>query len=394
MKAVIMAAGKSTRTFPLTVHTPKSMLPILNKPLLEYTLSSMHGLVDEFILIIGFEKDQIESYFGHSFQGTPIRYVEQTEKYGTGGALLCAKPFLTDRFIVLNGDDMFCRHDIEMVMKHRYGVLAKKVADPDRFGIFRLDQKGFVKEIVEKPQEHIGDLANIGVYVFDTDVFYHDLKSSSRGEYEVTDYLNYLALQNKVHVEVASDWIPLTYPWNLLEANVEYLKRIKESSIHGTIEEGAAIKGILHLGKGSIIKSGSCIEGPVFIGDNSEIGPLAHIRPNTIIRNNVRIGKTETVDSVWMDNTTAKHNGYIGHSVIGRNVNIGAGTITADFRHDGKNHTTVINNDKVDTRRRKLGVFIGDGVNTGIGTLIYPGRKLWPYTCTLPGEIVMKDKVK
>ncbi len=95
-----------------------------------------------------------------------------------------------------------------------------------------------------------------------------------------------------------------------------------------------------------------------------------------------------------MDNTTSKHTSYAAHSVIGEHVNIGAGTITADYRHDGKNNITIVNGNKIDTGRRKLGAFIGDNVNTGIGTLIYPGRKLWPGTYTSPGEIVKIDKVE
>jgi len=100
----------------------------------------------------------------------------------------------------------------------------------------------------------------------------------------------------------------------------------------------------------------------------------------------------ELCDVVVMDNAKSKHTSYAAHSVIGENVNIGAGLITADFRHDGNNHTTLINGQKIDSGRRKLGAFIGDNVKTGIGTLIYPGRKLWPNTVTMPGEIVKKDK--
>ena len=102
----------------------------------------------------------------------------------------------------------------------------------------------------------------------------------------------------------------------------------------------------------------------------------------------------ELYDVLVMDNTTSKHTSYVAHSVIGENVNIGAGTITADYRHDGKNNMTIVNDKKIDSGRRKLGAFFGDGVHTGIGTLIYPGRKLWPSVGTLPGEIVKVDKVE
>ncbi len=149
----------------------------------------------------------------------------------------------------------------------------------------------------------------------------------------------------------------------------------------------------VHIGEGTVIKSGSYIEGPVFIGNNCRIGPFAHIRKDTVIGDNCEFGKMELYDVLVMNNTTGKHVGYAAHSIIGENVNLGANTITADYRHDGGNHVTLIKDKKVDTNRRKLGAFIGDNVHTGIGTLIYPGRKLWPGTSTLPGEIVKIDKL-
>ena len=101
-------------------------------------------------------------------------------------------------------------------------------------------------------------------------------------------------------------------------------------------------------------------------------------------------------DCLWsiMANSTSKHVAYLGHSVLGEDVNIGAGTITADYRHDGRNHMTLVNGNKVDSGRRKLGAFLGDDVKTAINTTIYPGRKIWPNLGTLPGEIVTKDKEK
>ena len=92
-----------------------------------------------------------------------------------------------------------------------------------------------------------------------------------------------------------------------------------------------------------------------------------------------------------MNNVSAGHLSYIGDSIIGDSTNLGAGTITANFRHDGKNHRSEVNGQLVDTGRRKFGCVIGNDVHTGIHTSIYPGRKIWPHKSTLPGEIVAKD---
>lgn len=181
------------------------------------------------------------------------------------------------------------------------------------------------------------------------------------------------------------------YPWNLLEANVDAVRQLSDFR-GGRIEDGVTIIGTVHIAEDAVIKSGCHIEGPTYIGPRSVIGPLAHIRPDTIIESDCEIGKAELYDCLIMRGTTCKHQAYIGHSVVGESVNIGAGLITADYRHDAGEHTTIVNGEKVATERTKLGAFIGSGVHTGIGTLIYPGRKLWPDVGTLPGEVVKTDK--
>jgi len=123
----------------------------------------------------------------------------------------------------------------------------------------------------------------------------------------------------------------------------------------------------------------------MYIGNNVKISGNAYLREGTILFDNVEIGG-EVVDSVIMENTKAKHNCYIGHSVIGKNCNIGAGTVTADYRHDTKNHTTIVKGDQIDTQRNKLGVCLANNIKTGINTTIYPCRTL--ERNTEPGEII------
>lgn len=92
-----------------------------------------------------------------------------------------------------------------------------------------------------------------------------------------------------------------------------------------------------------------------------------------------------------MDNSNVPHLSYVGDSVIGENSNLGAGTITANLKHDNKDVRSFVNGKIIDTGRRKLGTIIADDVHTGINTVIYPGRKIWPKVNTVPGEIVNKD---
>jgi len=395
MKAVIMAAGKGERCYPLTLTKPKPLLKIVNKTILEHNLEQLKGFVDEVIVVVGYKKEMIMNKVKKVYSGIKIKYVEQKKQLGTGNALMQAEKFVKGRFILMNGDDLFSREDIKNCLRHKYCVLAKKVEDPERFGIVYL-KNGFVKEIVEKSENPKSNLANTGLYVFDKKIFdiLNNINRTKRNEYEIPCAVNELAKNKNVYCEKVDDyWLPITYPWNYLEANVFMVEKMKKSQILGKIEPNVTIKGNVFVGEGTLIKAGTYIEGPAYIGNDCEIGPNAFIRKDTIIMDMVRT-RAEIVDSVLMEGVTAKHNCYIGHSVVGENVNIGAGTITADYRHDAKDNMTIVNGKKIDSKRRKLGAFIGDNVNTGIGTLIYPGRKIWPGLGTLPGEIITKDKIK
>jgi hypothetical protein len=190
----------------------------------------------------------------------------------------------------------------------------------------------------------------------------------------------------------AAGWLPLVYPWNILEANVAAVRRLEARAIHGHVQEHVHITGPVHIGDGTLIKAGTTIEGPAIIGCNCTIGPSAYVRPDTVIGDDCHLGHAfEIVDSVVFSGTTGKHRSYVGHSVIGSGVNLGGGFISSDYRHDGAEHVTRVGTARVNTGRVKLGAFIGDGVHTGVHTITYPGRKIWPGLTTLPGEIVKVD---
>lgn len=394
MQAVILAAGKSTRTYPLTVHRPKVLLKVANKTLLEHNLEQLSGMVDEAILIVGFKKEMIVEAIGHRYADVEIRYVEQKEQLGTGHALLQARDFIQDRFLMLAGDDLYSMKDIKKLLQHKYAALTKQVADPSRFGVFIAEGKKAIG-IVEKPKEFVSDRANTSCYVFHKDIFpcLETLKRSERGELELTDAIREIAVNDDFFIENIEDfWLPIGYPWSLLEANAHFLKNIRQE-IKGTIEDNVTIKGNLMLGEGSEVRSGSYFEGNVMIGRNCKIGPNAYIRGFTAVGDDCRIGPAEVTNSIFSDGCRCDHSAYVGDSVLGEKAHLGAHTVTANLRHDGKNPKSMVKGALIDTGRRKLGAILGDGTNTGIGTLFYPGRKMWPFTYTKPGEIVSKDIV-
>lgn len=210
MKAVILCAGKGTRLKPLTEHTPKGLVLVKNKPLLEYTLDVLEGEVDEVIfVVVGHLGEKIQEHFGSKRNGISFKYAWQKELKGSGQALLCAKPFLNGNFIVLNGDDIYDKKDIKRVLSHKHAVLAKYVEDPSAFGVF-LDTNGYVEKLVEKPKEKISNYANIGVYVMDESIFDYELPLSPRGEYEIVDYITYLAQRKPMKiVQAQGQWLPV-----------------------------------------------------------------------------------------------------------------------------------------------------------------------------------------
>ncbi len=393
MQAVILAAGKSTRTYPLTVNYPKALLKIANKTILEHSLDALQGLVDEVILVVGFKKELITQKFGSKYKDIKLTYVEQKELNGPGGAIQLCEKLLKDKFLVMNGDDIYSKKDIEKCIQHKYCVMSQKIDHPERWGIFEVKDNKVIS-FEEKPKHSKSNLGNIGVYVFNKKVFEHKLEKTSRNEYEITDYITFLIKKGEdVYCEQVSDyWLPVGYPWHILEANEFMLKRIKKSDIKGTVEQGATIKGVVVIGEGTLIRSGTYIKGPVMIGKNCVIGPNCYIRPYTTIADNCKIGNaSEVKNSVCYENTGISHLCYVGDSVIGMNTNLGGGTITANLRHDNANVKTLVKDELVDSGRRKFGTVIGENVHTGIHTSIYPGRKIWPDKSTLPGEAVKKD---
>jgi bifunctional UDP-N-acetylglucosamine pyrophosphorylase/glucosamine-1-phosphate N-acetyltransferase len=393
IQAVIMAAGKSTRTWPLTLTRPKPLLKVMNKEIIKHNLDALQGLVSEVIIIVGFKKEMIINEIGRKYGKLKIRYVEQEEQLGTGHALKYVENFVKNKFVVMGGDDIFSKKDIKACLKHKYAVLGRKVEDPSRFGVFVVKGKE-VKKIVEKPKKFISDIANTGLYIFDKSVFEYKLKKSQRGEYEIVDYINALVKKEKVVCEkVKGHWLSIGYPWDLIEANGVLVSEIKKSDIKGKLEKNVVVKGNLKVGRGTEILSGTYIKGNIVIGENCNIGPNCFLRGDTSIGDGCHIGQAvEIKNSIIMDNAKVPHLSYIGDSIIGENSNLGAGTTTANLKHDNKNVRSFVNGKIVDTGRRKLGAIIADDVHTGINTVIYPGRKIWPAVNTTPGEIVSKDK--
>jgi bifunctional UDP-N-acetylglucosamine pyrophosphorylase/glucosamine-1-phosphate N-acetyltransferase len=220
MQAVILAAGKGTRMNNLTKNTPKPMLKIKGKPVLEYKIDALPEEIKEIIFIVGYYGEQIMNHFKNNYKGRKITYVFQKKLNGTGGALHLAKGLLGEKFLVLNGDDLYHKQDIKKMLKHEMSVLGFKVADPSRFGVIKTDKGGNFVEIIENPKSAKYNLVNTGAYVLSKKFFDYGLVAKKAGdtEFGLPQALAQMSKDNKIKIETARIWQPISRPEDLEDA--------------------------------------------------------------------------------------------------------------------------------------------------------------------------------
>lgn len=397
MQAIILAAGEGTRMRPLTLTKAKPLIEIAGKSILERTLDNLERAgCDNAVIVVGYKAEQIRERFGESHGRMRLSYVVQTERKGTGDALLEAERLAAEHFLVLYGDDYYSAEDIRACTGAGLCVAAKEHPEPQRFGVIVKDGNRMA-DLLEKPANPPSNLVNTGLYQLDRRIF-HELRTirpSPRGEIELTDGVKALAKKAEIRVVRIHDWIPIGHPWDMLTANEMLMKSEltgQEIDSSSEVSDRATIKGPVRIGKGSTILAGAYIQGPVIIGENCNVGPNCFIRHGTVLGSNVKIGNAvEVKNSMIGENTHIAHLSYVGDSIIGSNCNFGAGTVTANLRHDGRNVGAIVKGGMKDTGRRKVGVIMGDGCKTGINTSVYPGVSMGPFSWTTPGAIVRQS---
>ncbi len=391
IKAVILSAGWGTRLRPLTLGRPKPAIRLLGETLIEHNLRELSGLVEEVIIVVGYKDGVIREKIGDSFSGMKIRYVRQEEQLGTGHAARVALPFLGERFLILNGDDLYLREDIKRCLKKNPSILAKEVKDPSGYGQISAEN-GVVREIVEKPEKEVSNLINVGCYYLNKSFFEKDIGKSSRGEYEIIDFLKYyIKERNTLYLARAENWLPITYPWSILEGAREVLGMYKARR-KGKVEKGVFVEGKLIIEEGSVIKKGSVIEGPVYIGKNTIIGPNTYIKGPSSIHDNCFVGAgTEVQESVIFSGTRIPHYAFIGHSVIGENCLVGAGVVLIDFLFGGDAIWAKVKGKKISTGRKKMGSVIGNRVKIGPNVSVMPGVMIADGSTIYPHTLVREN---
>ena len=225
MQAEILAAGKSTRTRPLTLAKPKPLLKVANKTILEHSLESLKNIADEIIIVVGYKKNMIKEFIKKNYPELNIKFIEQKEQLGTGHAVSILENHIKDKFILLMGDNIYSKKDINEATKHQYSILVKKVKNPEAFGIV-IEKDNLLTDIIEKPPKPTSNLINCALYSLDKKIFTYLKKSkkSKRGEYELTDALKLLATKDKIYCIKSTFCLLITYPDDVLNADKELRK--------------------------------------------------------------------------------------------------------------------------------------------------------------------------
>jgi bifunctional UDP-N-acetylglucosamine pyrophosphorylase/glucosamine-1-phosphate N-acetyltransferase len=210
MDAIILAAGLGTRLRPYTETTPKPLLPLRGRPLLDWALGALPPTVDRLLVVVHYLAEQVEAYLRTQKWVSTWETVLQEQPRGTGDALrACRGRLRPGPFLVLNGDDLYGAADLARLARCQAGLLVAPVDEPRRFGIAFLKEDGTLEKLVEKPPLDGTRLANAGAYAFPPEALEVELKPSARGEYEITDCVTALARTGTVEVVQASFWLPI-----------------------------------------------------------------------------------------------------------------------------------------------------------------------------------------
>lgn len=391
MQAVILAAGESSRFWPLN-QRHKSLLKIMGRPLIWYTIESLKKSGIKDIIIVQGPKKDIENALRYEDGPRNVKYVIQPEPKGMGNALWQARNLLKGQFLVLNaeridGGEIIQKSKIKIQnrvpakagAKFKSILFGQRTKNPQLFGMAKL--KGSrVLEIVEKPKKgkEPSNIKVVGIYFLEPGFFkvYQKIKKNM---YDFEEALSVYMKKNDVRIitldKEEKDIPSLKYPWHLFEVERYLFNKFLKPQIAKTakIAKNVTIEGNVYIGENTQIFEGAVIKGPCYIGDNCVIGNNSLIREYTNLENNVLIGAfAEVTRSIFQENIHT-HSGYFGDSIFGRGCRLGAGNITANVRIDRGEIKSVVKGEKIGTGLDHLGCIMGENTKTGIHCSLMPG---------------------
>jgi mannose-1-phosphate guanylyltransferase/phosphomannomutase len=374
MKAVILAGGEGTRLRPLTSNSPKPMMPVANRPMMEHivALLARHGF-DDIVVTVAFLANHIRNYFGDGSDfGVRMQYATEESPLGTAGSVRNAIDELDETFLVIAGDVLTDIDLDALVQDHRkYDAFAsiglKRVENPVEFGIVITREDGMIERFLEKPTwgEVFSDTINTGIYVLEPDIF--DFIPAG----EVVDF------SGDVFPSVLDRGLPLL--GHVVEGywedvgTVEAYRRAHEDILDGRVHldlSGFRVREGVRLGEGADVSPDALVEGPVLIGPNSRVEAGAELRPYTVVGADVVVKADALLErSVLHDHVYVGRGTRVRGAVIGRASDLRQGV------------------------RIEEGVVIGDECFVGEGATINPQVKIYPFKSVEPGALVASSIV-
>ena len=394
MQAIILAAGESSRFWPLNSRH-KSLVKVCGKTLIEWTIKGLtkSGIKD--IIIVQGPKKDIEIEIKNKYP--EVKFIVQKESKGMGNAIMQAENLIKKDFLVLNPNHLNTHHFIDALIQKKQEtkanmiLLGKATKNPELYGIFELDEDK-AKRIVEKPKkkEAPSNLRVLGIYLLSKE-FFNYYRHVREHMYAFEDALSLYMKENDVPVaRVEEETLSLKYPWNLLEIEKQILKQ-KDNYIDksSSIGKNVIIENC-YIGKNVKIFENSVLKN-CYIGDNTIVGNFSLVR-DSVIENNCLIGAhSEIAKSIFQEDVHV-HSGYIGDSVISAHTRIGAGIITGNVRIDRGEIKTVVKGEKINTGLNSFGLVIGENTKLGINVSTMPGI-LIGNNCVIGPNTLVKENI-
>jgi bifunctional UDP-N-acetylglucosamine pyrophosphorylase/glucosamine-1-phosphate N-acetyltransferase len=396
MKAVILAAGESSRFKPLSDKRHKALTHVLGKPIIQHTVEELNDAGIDETIVVQCPERKIGEEVGAD------RFVVQEEPKGMADALKQAEEFLDQKFLVLTPYRSQISKLLKPVMQRSEEsetVLVSSYTDqPEKYGILDLED-GEAVDIVEKPSEDPpSDRKVVGMYLLSPDFFDH-MEEVETWEYQYEDALSRQLQDSPAPVvEAGKETNSIKHPWDLFDVMEELLGRSQRKiSEEAEIADSAQLKGKVIVEGGAKIFENAVVKGPAYIGRNAVVGNNALVRENSCVEDDATVGANCEVKNSSFQPGSSMHSGFIGDSVVGRNSSIGAGTIVANrrFREEGErpeiSSKLIAKDRKEETGRTYLGCFIGEDVDIGVNCSIMPGVQIGSDSRIEPGEVVKQN---
>ena len=341
MKAILLAGGKGTRLRPLTIHTPKPIVPIFDRPFLHYQLDLLKQVpeIDEVILSLNYQPRRIEEIFGDgSESGIGIKYVVEPAPLGTGGAIRSAGESRRDSVVVVNGDvltpvDLAAVIALHRERKAKATIVLTPVDNPSAYGLVETDARGNIQRFLEKPNadEITCDTINAGIYVLEPETF-DRIPKDVPWSIERSFFPSLIERgETFVAYVYRGYWIDIGTPEKYMQVHRDIMDGRYVGHRKGPGAPFATAPGSAWVSPDARIEEGAIIEGPCFIDEGVVVKGGARIGPYSVVGRQSHIEEHAALERaiVWA-NCRISQEAVVRLSILGRHCHIGRNALVDD----------------------------------------------------------------